>query len=181
MTAFLIFIADKSSEYYQGIIKCLVLKNADHNFPQHKTTSSNRFFCPANSPKPKDPSVTILNEKKKQQIHTFTNLKPTNVWHVCLGKWLRWLLIIKRIESWCKNWSFLLIKNVYNSTVCQSYHGMIFPPHRQPQLFTSVAERDRQVYTVCGAQWASVLSTLIDWPPLCFFVAPIWALHGPYQ
>ena len=44
------------------------LKNDCHNFREPKVMSLNCFFCPTNSPKPKDSSFTIIDDKAKQQI-----------------------------------------------------------------------------------------------------------------
>ena len=40
------------------------LKNADHSFTEPKITSSDFLCGPANGPKPKDSSFTIINDEK---------------------------------------------------------------------------------------------------------------------
>lgn len=42
------------------------------------------LLCPTRSPKPKDSSFTLINDKEQQQILTFMKLEPANLWHFCL-------------------------------------------------------------------------------------------------
>ncbi len=47
---------------YINSAKCQrIVKNTDHSFAESKVTSSKCFFCPTNSPKPKDFSMIIMN------------------------------------------------------------------------------------------------------------------------
>lgn len=52
---------------------------AHHYFPEPKVTSSDCFFCPTSSPKPKESSFTIIKDKDKGQILTFKKLKWADV------------------------------------------------------------------------------------------------------
>ena len=56
----------------------------------------NIFFCPTDSPKPKDSSVTVIPDEEKQQILTFKKPQPANVSHFCLENDWNDLSIIKR-------------------------------------------------------------------------------------
>lgn len=49
-----------------------------------KVTSSNCFFCPTNSPKLKDSSLTVNIDQEQQQILTFKKLEPPKNVHFCL-------------------------------------------------------------------------------------------------
>ena len=42
------------------------------------------LLCPTRSPKSKDSSFTVRNDKEQQQILTFMKLEPANLWHFCL-------------------------------------------------------------------------------------------------
>lgn len=63
-----------------------MLKNSHHNFLNPKLTPLNVLFCLNSSPKPKDIQLTIMQDKKKQQILKFKNLKPSNTLHCCFKK-----------------------------------------------------------------------------------------------
>lgn len=51
-------------------------------------TYSNIFFCPTNSPKPKDIQFSVIHNlnkhEEKLQIFPFENQEPVNVWPFCL-------------------------------------------------------------------------------------------------
>ncbi len=49
-------------------------KDADLKFPESDMMSSNRFFCPNNSPKHTDSSFIITNDTEKKQILTIKTL-----------------------------------------------------------------------------------------------------------
>lgn len=51
------------------------MKNAHYIFLRAQSDVFRLFLCPANSLKSKDCSFTIINNKEKQQIFTFRELK----------------------------------------------------------------------------------------------------------
>ena len=46
-----------------------------HNFPDPKVTSTNGFFCPASSLKPKESLFTVIGDKDRQRILTMKRFK----------------------------------------------------------------------------------------------------------
>ena len=54
----------------------LKLQNVHHEFPQLKATSTNSFFCLADSSKHKDASSTVRRDQEQQSIPIFKNLEP---------------------------------------------------------------------------------------------------------
>lgn len=54
-------------------------RNAHHNFPDPKVTSSNSLFCNTRSPKAQESLFVIINDKEEQQNLTFERLCPANV------------------------------------------------------------------------------------------------------
>ena len=55
------------------------VKNAHHNFPEPKGASLNCVSCPTNSPKPKESSFSVINDKEKQRILTCKKLETAAV------------------------------------------------------------------------------------------------------
>lgn len=56
------------------------------NSPESKITSSNWFFCPTSSPKHKNSTFILRNDKETQQILTFKLLEPANVERFCSAR-----------------------------------------------------------------------------------------------
>ena len=91
-------------------------------FPAAQSFFSNCIFCPANSPKPKDPSVTILNKKESGK---FIHLGILNRQIFGIFSW-RWLLITKKKSVLQK---LIIPMKLYNSIVGQSNRDMILSLH----------------------------------------------------
>lgn len=60
-------------------IKLFSSLNAHHNFPDPKRTSLSCFFCPSNSPKPKNSNHRLINGKEMKRILIFRKIS-----NVCL-------------------------------------------------------------------------------------------------
>lgn len=86
-----------SASHYQNPCFLCSIASADHNFPEPDRTSPNGLFCPTNSTKRKDPSVTAWNNKEKQHIVMFKMLEPDNVLTFLPGKWLKTIFQIIKI------------------------------------------------------------------------------------
>lgn len=64
-------------------------KNSHHNLQETNVTSLNSFLCSTNSPKPKEFSFTVINNREIQQLLKYKKFEPANVLTYLLNKLLK--------------------------------------------------------------------------------------------
>lgn len=91
-----------STSHYQNPCFFCSIASADHNFPEPDRTSPNDLFCPTNSTKRKDPSVTAWNNKESSISSCL------RCWNQIMFDFFTWKMIENYISNYQNSWQIHL-------------------------------------------------------------------------
>lgn len=142
--------------------KCPKLrKMPDTNSQSLKWYLDSRVFWPTNNPKPRNFSISVVNDGEKQQNFTFKKLEWENVWHIFVkNDWNDYLIVEKNVAT---N-SFSIGQSIYwlivaalGKTAGQAVDQTISRQRAGIANFWNI----QMVYLKCS--WNYIVFSLIHW------------------